>query len=84
MVRAQKRPAEKYPDDPTLRADATELERRAVQQSEPFPLAKPNLRRFSCDFLAFDGAFAPELESRALEAIRQDKLELDPPERSAE
>jgi hypothetical protein len=39
---------------------------------------------FSCDYLAFDGAFAPELENRALEAIRQGSLELDPPEKSAE
>jgi hypothetical protein len=81
--RRKKRPAE-YPDGPTSRADATELEHRAVQLSELLPPAKQDLRRFSCDLPAFDGAFAPELENRALQAIRQGKLELEPPEKSAE
>ena len=45
-------------------ADAIDLQNRAMAainpgQSELFPLEKPNRRRFSCDFLAFDGAVAP-------------------------
>jgi hypothetical protein len=67
----------------------TALEGRAVMKRAPagpsaYRKRKRSRWRFSCDYLAFDGAFAPELENRALEAIRQGKLELDPREKSAE
>ena len=54
----------------------TALERRAVMKRAPagpsaYRKRKRSRWRFSCDYPAFDGAFAPELENRALQAIRQ-------------